>query len=362
MKFGLLYELQYAKPWPPGFEARLFHEALEQIALADRLGYDYVWEVEHHFLQEYSHSSAPEVLLAAASQRTERIRLGHGVVLLPSAYNHPIRVAERIATLDIVSGGRVEFGTGRSGTPLELGGFGIDPATSKEQWDEALRMIPRMWTEDPFSHEGRFYSIPPRSVIPKPVQRPHPPIWVAASTPATFQQAGERGIGVLCFIIGQPAQLSERIDVYRQSIRSATPVGAFVNEQVAGFTVTLCLEDACEARAVGGTAALWYAAMLGSILGEWRGKTIPGYEYYGDIGRAAAQQAGSDLDGLIEDGTFCIGDPAACIRTIEKYEAAGVDQLICLVQAGRIPHETIMHSLELFAREVMPRFRTPAPA
>ncbi|HZU76960.1 MAG TPA: LLM class flavin-dependent oxidoreductase, partial [Dehalococcoidia bacterium] len=130
MKFGLLYELEYARPWHPGFERDLFHQALDQIELADRVGFDYVWQVEHHFLSEYSHSSAPEVFLGAVSQRTRRIRIGHGVVLLPMAYNHPVRVAERIATLDILSNGRAEFGTGRSGTPTELGGFGIEPGLS----------------------------------------------------------------------------------------------------------------------------------------------------------------------------------------------------------------------------------------
>jgi alkanesulfonate monooxygenase SsuD/methylene tetrahydromethanopterin reductase-like flavin-dependent oxidoreductase (luciferase family) len=362
VKFGLLYELEYARPWPRDMEYRLFHEALDQITFADALGFDCVWEVEHHFLQEYSHSSAPEVFLGAVSQRTRRIRLGHGVVLLPGAYNHPIRVAERVATLDLLSDGRVEFGTGRSGTPLELDGFGIDPACSKDQWNEALRIIPRMWMEDPFIFEGRYYSIPPRSILPKPRQRPHPPLWVAASSPATFREAGERGIGVLCFIIGQPSHLGERIDVYRDALAHADPVGAVVNANVAGFTVTLCLDDDAEARAVGGPAALWYTAMLGSILGEWRGKSIPGYEYYGELGTAASQQAGGDLDALIENGTFCIGDPDACVRTIEKYQAAGVDQMICLMQAGRIPHEKIMRSLELFATRVIPRFREAAPA
>src|SRR5918996_2032371 len=125
MRFGVFYELQLPKPWQEGDERRLFHEALDQVALADRLGFDYAWEVEHHFLDEYSHSSAPEVFLAACSQRTKRIRLGHGIVQMPPRFNHPARVAERIATLDLVSNGRVEFGTGESASEMELGGFGV---------------------------------------------------------------------------------------------------------------------------------------------------------------------------------------------------------------------------------------------
>jgi alkanesulfonate monooxygenase SsuD/methylene tetrahydromethanopterin reductase-like flavin-dependent oxidoreductase (luciferase family) len=357
VKFGLLYELEYARPWAPGFERNLFHQALDQIELADRVGFDYVWQVEHHFLTEYSHSSAPEVFLGAVSQRTRNIRIGHGVVLLPQAYNHPIRVAERIATLDILSDGRVEFGTGRSGTPTELQGFGIDPALSKDMWDEAVRIIPRMWRDEPFSYEGRFFSIPPRNIVPKPVQRPHPPMWVAASSPDTFLQAGERGLGLLCFIIGSPDRLTKRVQSYRDAIRHAEPVGEFVNEQVAGFTVTLCLDDDAEARAIGGPAALWYTAMLGTIVGDWRGQCVPGYEYYSAMSQEATEHAEMDLGSLLENGTYCIGGPEACIRTIRMYEAAGVDQILCFMQAGRIPHDKIMRSIELFGEKVIPAVR-----
>jgi alkanesulfonate monooxygenase SsuD/methylene tetrahydromethanopterin reductase-like flavin-dependent oxidoreductase (luciferase family) len=357
VKFGLLYELEYARPWPAGFEREVFHQALEQIELADRVGFDYVWQVEHHFLSEYSHSSAPEVFLGAVSQRTKRIRIGHGIVLLPIAYNHPVRVAERIATLDILSDGRVEFGTGRSGTPVELDGFGINPALSKDMWYEAVRMIPRMWRDEAFSYEGRFFSVPPRNVVPKPVQKPHPPMWVAAASPDTFVRAGNAGLGVLCFLIGKPANLVSRVQSYRDAIRGAEPVGEFINEQVAGFTVTLCLDDAAEARAIGGPAALWYTAMLGTIVGDWRGRCIPGYEYYSAMAQESSDQATRDLGSLLDDGTFCIGDPADCIRTIAKYEAAGVDQILCLMQAGRIPHEKIMRSIELFGEQVIPAFR-----
>lgn len=356
VKFSLLYELQFARPWSKGWESRLFHQSLEQIELADRLGFHCVWQVEHHFLTEFSHSSAPEVFLGAVSQRTKNIRIGHGVVLLPMAYNHPARVAERVATLDILSDGRVEFGTGRSGTPIELEGFGINPAETKEMWDESLRAIVRMWSDDTFCHQGRFFSMPERSVWPKPVQQPHPPLWVAATSPTTFEQAADRGLGVLCFIIGQPDNLVSRIATYRDRVKTANPIGAFVNERVAGFTVTLCLDDDEEARRIGGPAALWYTGMLGSILGEWRHQTVPGYEYYGNVGRDAAQQSAREAGSLIDSGTFCIGDPDACIRVIERYQQAGVDELLCLMQVGRVSHEKIMRSIELFGKHIIPRF------
>ncbi|HZD81119.1 MAG TPA: LLM class flavin-dependent oxidoreductase, partial [Actinomycetota bacterium] len=182
MRFGIFYEHQLPRPWDEGDELQLIQDALDQVELADRLGIEYVWEVEHHFLEEYSHSSAPEVFLAACSQRTRNIRLGHGIVQTPPPFNHPARVAERIAMLDLVSGGRVEFGTGESSSEAELGGFNIDPALKREMWQEGLEVAVRCLTEAPFTGvDGTFVKMPPRNVVPKPVQKPHPPLWVACS-------------------------------------------------------------------------------------------------------------------------------------------------------------------------------------
>src|ERR1700757_2187090 len=179
MRFGLFYEHQLPRPWEPDAEERVMQNALDQIELADTLGYDYVWEVEHHFLEEYSHSSAPEVFLAAASQRTKRIRLGHGIVLMPPGYNHPARIAERLATLDLVSNGRVEWGTGESASRAELEGFGITPAERREMWRETTEQVANMMLMDRSrGYRGKSFAIPARNVIPKPVQKPHPPLWV----------------------------------------------------------------------------------------------------------------------------------------------------------------------------------------
>src|SRR5213079_173899 len=168
MQFGILYEHQLPRPWQEDSELRMISEALDQVELADRLGIDYAWEVEHHFLEEYSHSSAPEVFLAACSQRTRRIRLGHGIVVMPPRYNHPARVAERIATLDLVSDGRVEFGTGESASEMEMGGFGVRREEKKGMWEEATRECVKMMSETPYSGvEGAYVGMPSRNVIPK---------------------------------------------------------------------------------------------------------------------------------------------------------------------------------------------------
>src|SRR5882757_2428368 len=171
MKFGIFYEHSVQKPWTRQSELRAYHQALEQIELADELGFDQVWEVEHHFLEEYSHSSAPEVFLAAAAARTKQIHLGHAVVLSPPGYNAPARVAERIATLDLIASGRVEWGTGQSASRAELEGFGVDQATRRAQWAEATEQTANMMAMEPYpGFEGQFFSMPTRNVVPKPFQ------------------------------------------------------------------------------------------------------------------------------------------------------------------------------------------------
>src|SRR2546423_2325839 len=231
MRFGIFYEHQQPRPWEDGSTERLLSDALAQIELADRLGFDYVWEVEHHFLEEYSHSSAPEVFLAAASQRTKRIRLGHGIVQLPPAFNHPARVAERVATLDLISGGRVDLGTGEASSEAELGGFRIEPAEKRAMWEEGLRVALRCLTEEPFTgHAGRYVTMPPRNVVPKPRQKPHPPLWVACSRRETIHLAAQYGIGALAFAFVDPEEAQHWVRDYHETLaREGVPIGDAVN-------------------------------------------------------------------------------------------------------------------------------------
>ena len=202
MKFGIFYELQLPRPWAPGDEHRLYQNALEQIEIADRLGYDHAWQVEHHFLEEYSHSPVPESFLAAASQRTRQIRLGHGIMQLTT--NHPARCAERIASLDLLSNGRCEFGMGESASITELEPFGVDMADKREIFEEAVRAIMPMFKDGPSEHHGKYFKMPLRHVMPKPMQKPHPPLWVACSNIQTIGKAGEWGMGALGFTFVTP--------------------------------------------------------------------------------------------------------------------------------------------------------------
>jgi alkanesulfonate monooxygenase SsuD/methylene tetrahydromethanopterin reductase-like flavin-dependent oxidoreductase (luciferase family) len=375
VKFDLLYELQLPKPHDARSEWRCYQEALEQIVLADRLGWDTVWFVEHHFLTEFAHSSAPEVFLGAVSQRTQRIRLGHGVTLLPHRFNHPIRVAERVAALDLLSHGRVEFGTGRS-SQYEQAGFEVDTEQSREMWQEALEMIPRMWTEDPFQWDGRFVRVPPRSIVPKPLQQPHPPIWMAATSPQSWEIAGRNGIGILGLtIFVSVPQLADRVRAYRAALRDARPVGRFVNDRVGAFTIVHVADTMEDALANGGgEAAINYLLYAFRVLGgfadpagrgmqrEYAELEIRSTPYRDLIAKeypiiVKMQRGECTFTDLDQEDMVIVGDVDHCIRKIERYRDAGLDHLICLMQADRIPHEKVMRSIELFAREIMPRFR-----
>ena len=314
MKFGIFYEHQLPRPWEPGDEHRLYKNALEQVELADRLGFDTVWEVEHHFLEEYSHSSAPEVFLAACSQRTKRIRLGHGIVQLPIQFNHTARVVERIATLDLVSDGRVEFGTGEASSEAELGGFMIDRETNRDQWLENLDAAARMFVEEPFAGwKGKYFEMPPRNVLPKSLQKPHPPLWVACSRRETIHLAAEKGIGALSFSFVEPAEAKLWVDDYYQTLSSSAcvPAGFALNPNLAAVLPMMCHESEEEAieRGLDGGHFFGYSLAHYYIFGQHRpGVTNVWEEFQSNrsrfgFDRRIASQTGQPLGAqLVEQG------------------------------------------------------------
>ena len=357
MKFGLLYEIEMIQPWGEDGQARAFREAMEQIKLAEEVGFEFVWEVEHHFLGEFSLSSAPEVFLSAVAQHTSTIRIGHGVVLLPFGYNHPIRVAERAATLDIVSNGRLEFGTGRSATFFEMEPFGVDPETNRDEWDEAVRMIPKMWTQDEFSWQSERMTIPTRNVLPKPLQKPHPPVWMAGTQPSSAFLAAERGLGFLHFSYTDPESLDEKITTYREGIAKSEPVGSFVNDRFAGFTLMHCGRDDREALELGGPGAEWYVNATNMLYAIWAKAGSQSYAWYAEQFEKGTAAGGVDVARMADESVLCIGGPERCAQIARHYESQGLDQLIVLVQHGPTSHEAIMDSLRRFGTEVIPQFR-----
>jgi len=356
MKFGLLYEIEVPRPWTETSVATCFWEALEQVKVAEQAGFSHVFVVEHHFLDQFSVSSAPEVWLAAVAQHTSTIRIGHGVRLLPFNYNNPIRAAEMAATLDIMSRGRLDFGTGRSASAIELEGFGIDPATTRAQWDEALRMIPKMWTEEEFSWNSPTFKVPPRNVLPKPVQKPHPPLWMSGTQPESAVLAGERGVGFMHFSLSDPVGMDEKVQSYRDAIARAQPVGSFINDQFAAFTILFCGTDDADAAARGGTGTTWYANLVELVYASLG--TLSADQSYAWYRERIAKEAYRErsLQELIDRRSVVVGGPRRCIETTAWYEAQGVDMMLFLVQAGTIRHEDVIDSLGRFGREVIPHF------
>jgi alkanesulfonate monooxygenase SsuD/methylene tetrahydromethanopterin reductase-like flavin-dependent oxidoreductase (luciferase family) len=376
MKFGIFYEHQLPRPWDDDSEFTILQNALEQIELADALGIDHVWEVEHHFLEEYSHSSAPEVFLAAVSQRTKNIRLGHGIVQTPPAFNHPARVAERIATLDLLSNGRVDFGSGESSSEAELGGFMIDPEKKRAMWEEGLRVAIRCLTESPFTgHSGEFVTMPPRNVVPKPRQKPHPPLWVACSRRDTIHMAAQRGIGALSFAFIDPEDAKHWVDDYYTTLAGeGVPMGDAVNANLACVTTFMCHEDEDVAleRGLEGANFFGYSLAHYYVFGRHApAKTDVWQEFQArraeqGFSPEAVQAAAANNDRLgakivsseEEAGLRgAVGTPDQVREYLRRYEECGVDQVIFTSQAGKNRHEHIMESLELFGREVLPEFK-----
>ncbi len=353
MKFGIFYEHQLPRPWNEGDEQRLFQEALDQVELADKLGIDYAWEVEHHFLEEYSHSSAPEVFLAACSQRTKNIRLGHGICLMAPKYNHPARVAERIATLDLVSNGRVEFGTGESASIMELGGFnvGFDKEEKRRMWFEGVEQCANMLAMNPYpGYKGDFFEMPCRNIVPKPVQKPHPPLWVACSNRETIKLAAKLGIGALTFAFVDPREAKQWVDDYYAIFKNeCTPIGHTVNPNVAMVTGFSIHPDAEQAKRRGedGLRFFRYGLAHHYVFGEHKpGRTNIWNNF--EKARGALPPAGA------EHG---IGTPDDLRTHLRLFEDSGVDQAVFIQQGGRNKHEHICDSLELFAKDVLPEFK-----
>ncbi len=356
MKFGLLYEIEVARPWTDTSVADCFWEALEQVKVAEEVGFTHVFSVEHHFLDEFSVASAPEIWLSAVAQHTSRIRIGHGVRLLPFNYNNPVRAAEMAAVLDIMSKGRLEFGTGRSASAIELEGFGIDPSLTRAQWDEALHMIPKMWTQEEFSWDSPTFKMPPRNVLPKPVQKPHPPLWMSGTQPDSAILAGERGVGFMHFSLSDPVGMDAKVRSYKDALKRAKPVGEFINDQFAAFTILFCGADDDDAARCAAQGATWYANLVEFVYASLATLSPDeSYAWYRD--RIAKEgHRDRDLQELIDRHSVIVGGPERCLESTRWYESQGVDMMLFLVQAAHIRHQDIVDSLRRFGREVIPRF------
>jgi alkanesulfonate monooxygenase SsuD/methylene tetrahydromethanopterin reductase-like flavin-dependent oxidoreductase (luciferase family) len=364
MRFGLFHLLRFPEPWSAEKEQKCLWESIEQFTYAEEMGFSTLWLTEHHFIPAWSMASAPDVLLSAISQRTSRMRLGIAVVMSP--IHHPLNTAVRMATLDLLSHGRVDLGLGRSTTPLQLDPFGVKMQDTRGMMEEALAIIPRVWTEEVFSHDGEYYHIPPREIAPKPLQKPHPPLWAACTQEETVQIAGELGIGCLIHGKAGPERVGKYIGTYKEAIKQARPVGKFINDHVVADIAAYCDENDQRAREKGAewaaSDALADAARHGKY---WEGVSEqdvpPDYVHHFRAGQRRASMTRSDVtpEKLRDTGSgYCIGDPDACIRVAERYEALGVEELMLAIQVSpSTPHQDVMNTLRLFGKYIIPHFQ-----
>ena len=388
MKIGLLFETQREMEDGDIDWNSLYKETLEQCELADQMGFHNLWFVEHHFLTGFSGSPCPEVLFGALSQRTKNIRIGFGVSILPS--HHPIHIAERVAMVDQLTDGRVEFGTGRSNAYEQIG-QGIDPRETRERWDESLNMLPQIWqTKGEFAWEGKFWNVPSRRILPSIYQTPHPRMYLACTQTESFRLAAQKGIGVLSSGSYAVDILANHVKVYRDAIKDADPVGAFVNDFWGNNVHAFCGKDDQEAKELAaesmktffGPDKPYIQGRIGAyeeLLEAWGGVPDDLQADFGrwlrqsddehkeqaanaglslDSGPGAARAAVAQLDAntLADRGVIIAGNPESCIKTVKMYEDIGVDQSMLIMQTETIPHERVMESIELMGKEVIPAF------
>ena len=351
MKFGIFYEHQLPRDWDASSEHQLLQNSLAQIELADQLGFDYAWEVEHHFLEEYSHSSAPEVFLAAASQRTQNIRLGHGIVQMTT--NHPARVAEKVATLDLVSDGRVELGLGEGASVTELHPFNLRFRDKRDVWEDAVKCCLPMFWNHAWQYEGEYFKFPLRAVVPKPLQKPHPPLWIACSQLDTIRYAAHRGMGSLCFkFVSLNAARAWVNAYYNTFVHDLQKLEDYqTNPNIAVVSGFMCAPTDEEAwQKAEGWTFFQFALQLYNKEGPFEPGSVNFWERY--------QEWRQTPEGQKRSGSELIGSPETIRERLLELERSNVDQVILLNQAGKNTHEDICASLKLFALEVMPEFQS----
>jgi alkanesulfonate monooxygenase SsuD/methylene tetrahydromethanopterin reductase-like flavin-dependent oxidoreductase (luciferase family) len=353
MEFGL-FNSACVLPQFDGDEHRRIMDEVAIVQAADRVGFKYTWATEHHFLTEYSHLSANEVFLGYLAAATSRIHLGSGIFNVTPPVNHPARVAERVALLDHLSEGRFEFGMGRGSSTTEQRGFGIDdPDLTRDMFDEVVGEFAKMWRPGEYpGFEGRFFSMPARNVLPKPYSSPHPPMWVAAGNPSTFEKAARMGLGVLCFTIGGPESVKPLVELYKNEIERAEPVGDFVNDNIMVTTQLLCLEDGQRARRIGADMGQGYHR---SLLLRYL-DTFPRPEGIPQWPELLPDPTPEEIDASILAGDTPYGTPDEVEVAIRKYADAGVDQVVFGLLSSSMERDVALETIETFGKHVLPVF------
>ncbi|WP_274911752.1 LLM class flavin-dependent oxidoreductase [Streptomyces sp. WZ-12] len=369
MKFSMIFEAQLADPTPER-ERRVIHDCVEQAVHAEEMGFDRIWAVEHHSLTQYAHMSASEIFLTWVAARTSRIRIGHGVVTLPFGYQHPVRVAERAAMLDVLSGGRVNLGAGRGATTQEMAMFGVRPEDTYPQMEEALRIVSNAWRNETFEWHGSL-DIGPGAVLPRPVQAPHPPLFMACSKHDTLRLAAELGVGALVLGFAGADDVRTMREVYDEAIAVRTGerfVSDAANDHFSVLCPTVVLDDGAAAHRIGTRGQRFFAEAIAHWYGNGPAPTV--HDEHDDHVAALAQGREELVAKLheasiparpVDTGTYharhAYGTAEDAVAYVEQLREIGVDEVMCLIQMGAVPQEVCLETIRHWGERVIPHFR-----
>ena len=344
MKFGYFAEFEQTRDTAQNVP-QMYQDYIDQVCFAEQHGFESVWVLEHHFTEAYSYCSAPEVVLGALAARTSTMRIGPGVCLLP--YHNPITVAERYATLDVLSGGRLEFGVGRGVVNFEWNKLSQEPyEQSRDIMYEALELIIKCWTQDNVVHRGRYYkTAEPINVVPKPIQKPHPPVHIAGTSPESAGLYGALGWNVLGICSFHPnVEIARQAQAFREG-RSRSK--GLQDAELSVIAFVHCARTDTEADARIGPYHKWFYTTMGKSYGMDKDP---------NPANLAARYIRNELrfEDLKRGGMIISGSPDTCIKVLQGMESAGVDRAMCQFRLGLMPHREVMESLALFSKEVVP--------
>jgi alkanesulfonate monooxygenase SsuD/methylene tetrahydromethanopterin reductase-like flavin-dependent oxidoreductase (luciferase family) len=375
VKFSMIFEAQLNHP-SPEHEHQVIRDCVAQAVAAEAAGFDRVWAVEHHALKWYAHMSAPEIFLSYVAAKTERIRIGHGVVCMPFGYNHPVRVAERAAMLDVLSGGRLDLGAGRGATLQEMSLCGVDPDNTYAEVEEALRIIGSVWQDETFEWHGDLLDIESptglaHTVLPRPVQAPHPPLFMACTKQNTVTLAADYGIGALVLGFAGPDEVLHLNELYRDAVAVRTGkrfVSTEVNDWFSALCPTIVLDDRDEALRVGARGQRFFAEAIAHWYG---GGPIPAQDTEDDDNLAAIKADAERMVARLHEANIPVkpsslstfnpnhayGNSQDAINYVERLAEGGVDEIMCLIQMGTIPQEVCLETIAQWGETVIPHFR-----
>ena len=370
MRFSMIFEAQMTDTSPAN-EQQVLRDCVEQAVYGETMGFDAVWAVEHHSLKWYAHMSAPEIFLSYVAAKTSRIRVGHGCVLMPFGFNPPIRVAERVAMLDVLSGGRLDVGAGRGATRQEMSLFGVQVDNTYPEVEETLRVIGNVWRNETFEWESERLEITPHPILPRPVQTPHPPLFLACTKRDTVALAAEYGVGSLVLGFAGPDEVAGLRKVYDETITTRAGdrfVSDHANNHFSALCPTIVLDDPAEALRVGSRGQRFFA----EAISHWYGGGPPPALDTGDDDNVIEIQRSADrlvarlheMEIPYSPNTTAVynvehayGDADQAIGYVERLVDAGADEIMCLIQMGTVPHAACMETIRQWGEHVIPHFR-----